>query len=476
MSIAENCSDCCPLCQNVASLLVDVVSASGYKCGFIDGDGKYYKSAEVSGTAYRVRYRSTDGTCSEGITSTSATAYYSGTVTYDSTCEAYTGAWIRTVDGEEFSGGTPSEFLNQPSAFWEENFLDWYPVNYEFSSPSLSSFTTGTASYTATLDESCYDYPSGDIRDSKLFGSNTVTFSDEQTTESLIADTEADLPDFSGDYVSPLIIGLLLWAYRHLSEDESTFEIRSTRYICKFRPQLQGARYCSRKTWVERFIPETGVSVDSLEVIWRGSGRPNVTIAAPPSGGTQAYAVAVMDSVGQVASIRILNPGSGYKSAPTVTIQAAINGGTTATGWTASLTEGRVFSISGGSAGNYLFTIGITGGGGTGAAATCTMDDQGGMASITLTSGGSGYSATPSPTVVPKVLNEFTPLIHIHLGTETARCAKFDGILPEGYDPEDPETWPSAPGYFEIPVPEDDGIVTINNELDFCDCSDCPEA
>lgn len=46
---------------------------------------------------------------------------------------------------------------------------------------------------------------------------------------------------------------------------------------------------------------------------------PTVNIAAPPAGGTQATATAVLER-GRVVGINITNPGSGYAAAPLVTI------------------------------------------------------------------------------------------------------------------------------------------------------------
>lgn len=73
-------------------------------------------------------------------------------------------------------------------------------------------------------------------------------------------------------------------------------------------------------------------NVTSLTLGIGGSGyvtAPTVTIAAPPSGGIQATAVAVL-SGNAVSSFIITNAGSGYNSVPTVTI-AAPPSGTTAT-------------------------------------------------------------------------------------------------------------------------------------------------
>jgi hypothetical protein len=249
------------------------------------------------------------------------------------------------------------------------------------------------------------------------------------------------------------------------------------RYAARFLVPQVGSGQCYRLTWVERFIPDAGVGITSVEVVSRGVYRPIVTLSAPPSGGTLARAVAVMSSSGEIASIRILNSGSGYTSLPTVTIAGAINGGTSSTGWTATLSGGRISAISGGSSGNYLPTLAFSGGGGADAAATCTLDEQGGINAVTLTASGSAYAAAPSLTISPKVPSFTSAVLHLHLGIETAKCGTWDGIIPDGYSPSTPSTYPTIPsgsGYFECPAPASPGIVTLANVRSYCECSACP--
>jgi hypothetical protein len=69
-------------------------------------------------------------------------------------------------------------------------------------------------------------------------------------------------------------------------------------------------------------INRTGSKIDRIEITSQGSGyslQPTVTLSAPPAGGVQALASAVI-SEGFVIGILIDNPGSGYTSAPSVTI------------------------------------------------------------------------------------------------------------------------------------------------------------
>ena len=65
---------------------------------------------------------------------------------------------------------------------------------------------------------------------------------------------------------------------------------------------------------------------DSLSVITVTDGGdeygeiPNVSISTAPSGGTNATAEAVLNTVGEVSAIRFTNAGAGYSTAPTITI------------------------------------------------------------------------------------------------------------------------------------------------------------
>ena len=69
-------------------------------------------------------------------------------------------------------------------------------------------------------------------------------------------------------------------------------------------------------------------TIKSINVTIPGSGYtsvPTVTISAPPSGGTQAVATAVVTDE-KVTSLTITNAGEGYTSAPTITIAAPTSG------------------------------------------------------------------------------------------------------------------------------------------------------
>jgi hypothetical protein len=206
-------------------------------------------------------------------------------------------------------------------------------------------------------------------------------------------------------------------------------------------------------------------TVASLSILNPGAGYiPLITFSG--GGGTGAAAIAIINSSGAVTGVTITSGGSGYTTAPTVaftnvtaprvratgtavvtggvvtginvgtagdfrptvTVETATGGGTTSTGWIATLaTTGEVASIAGGNAGNYLPTLAFTGGGGSSATATCTVDSTGGIDAVTITAEGSAYASEPTLTITPKVSGLTSADLIIHLGTETAKCAVWDG-------------------------------------------------
>jgi hypothetical protein len=244
---------------------------------------------------------------------------------------------------------------------------------------------------------------------------------DEYTTALLKTNAVAALPVYDNDWNDTA------GSIAETDAGEVAIAIRESSYRIRFKIPKVNTGKNIRASWVERFIAEAGVGITSVDVYARGVYRPTVTIGAPPSGGVQARAIAVMSSTGTVSSIWILNPGSGYVSAPTVTVQAATGGGTSSTGWTATLTAGQVSAIASGSAGDYRPTLAFTGGGGSGATATCTVDATGGIAAVSLTAGGSAYTSEPTLTITPKVSGSTAADLLIHMGSETAKCAVWDG-------------------------------------------------
>jgi hypothetical protein len=76
------------------------------------------------------------------------------------------------------------------------------------------------------------------------------------------------------------------------------------------------------------------VTITNAGTGYNAASPPAVTVGAPPAGGTQAVAYAVVSTAGTVTGIFWSNAGAGYTSAPTITV-AAPTSGTTATATTA---------------------------------------------------------------------------------------------------------------------------------------------
>ena len=74
---------------------------------------------------------------------------------------------------------------------------------------------------------------------------------------------------------------------------------------------------------------------------YSSANPPAVTFAAPPAGGTQATAIAVVNAAGVVSNLILTNPGSGYTAAPAITIQPP------ASGTTATVTGGGTITLGG---------------------------------------------------------------------------------------------------------------------------------
>jgi hypothetical protein len=131
------------------------------------------------------------------------------------------------------------------------------------------------------------------------------------------------------------------------------------------------------------------------------TNTPTVTISAPPSGGTNAEAVAITTFKGGVNSIKeilIINPGAGYSTAPTITISGGGGSGAAATcGITTSGIGSITMSESGdGYTSPPIVTISGPTGVGVTATAKSTINSQGKVSSIRIINSGSGYNSIPS--------------------------------------------------------------------------------
>ncbi len=158
-----------------------------------------------------------------------------------------------------------------------------------------------------------------------------------------------------------------------------------------------------------------GQVVDSIRLTSRGSGyttAPTITIG--PGGGTNATAEAIL---GPVVSMSITNGGSGYTSEPTVEVTGG--GGTDAgarvelssdhdtagtintggIGNSATSTVSNIILLNGGSGYKTVPTINITGGGGSGASAEAVLNDY--LTEVKIINHGTSYTSVPTVTIDP---------------------------------------------------------------------------
>lgn len=94
------------------------------------------------------------------------------------------------------------------------------------------------------------------------------------------------------------------------------------------------AKYQQLINWLKGLVKPRSGALQNILITSAGqnyTSAPNVKIAAPPAGGTQAVAKSVITN-GGVTSIQIVNPGSGYKKAPAISFTGGGGGsGATAT-------------------------------------------------------------------------------------------------------------------------------------------------
>jgi FtsP/CotA-like multicopper oxidase with cupredoxin domain len=140
-----------------------------------------------------------------------------------------------------------------------------------------------------------------------------------------------------------------------------------------------------------------GGSLGGLLLTNGGSGYTSAPAVSITGGGavTNATAVAVLAPTA-LASITLTNGGTGYTSVPGVTITGGGGSGATATAVMAPTGNVKSVSMTDPGAGYTCTpTVVFTGGGGSGAAGTATR--QGGrITAVTITNGGSGYSTAPA--------------------------------------------------------------------------------
>ena len=122
-------------------------------------------------------------------------------------------------------------------------------------------------------------------------------------------------------------------------------------------------------------------------------------------GVAQTATATVGVSSGRVAEIFLNNDGSGFTSAPTITFSDAPVGGHNASAIAITTERANITSIlrlemtNAGAGYTEAPTISISGGGGSGAAATCSISTTFGVQQVVVGTAGTGYSASPTITI-----------------------------------------------------------------------------
>ena len=189
---------------------------------------------------------------------------------------------------------------------------------------------------------------------------------------------------------------------------------------------------------------------DGTLFVGQGNVSPNITVtdggtgygSAPTvtiSGGTGmgATAVAVVEA-GMVVAVNLINPGTGYLPTDTLTVAFGASPGSgaaahvTMSGFSVSsitLASGGVWTPATGP-GPGTYALSFSGGGGTGAAGIATSSATGNTrfaTSVTLLYGGSGYTSAPTCTF-PGVIGPGTPpTINVFLSGKSVATIVLDG-------------------------------------------------
>ena len=154
-----------------------------------------------------------------------------------------------------------------------------------------------------------------------------------------------------------------------------------------------------------------------------------------------ATATAVIGT-GGLQKVFLTNDGSGFTSTPTISISAPPAGGTQATAIGILTTRNQVTSLeyiylthAGVGYGNTAPIITISGGGGAGAAATCSLVPAGkkGLQTINITNHGVGYSTSPTVAVsLPSLSPQLPATAHAVVGTASTNPISNVYILDAG--------------------------------------------
>lgn len=155
-------------------------------------------------------------------------------------------------------------------------------------------------------------------------------------------------------------------------------------------------------------------SIQYITVTNRGGGyssAPTVAISSAPSGGTTGIATAVMISgivvctdntnpnAKSVQSVNLVNPGSGYTTAPGIRFIGGGGSGAAATSMISTGSIGPITVSNAGSGYTVAPPVTFTGISTVSAAATAVVSSAGTITSIKITNAGAGYTEAPTVTI-----------------------------------------------------------------------------
>jgi hypothetical protein len=155
-------------------------------------------------------------------------------------------------------------------------------------------------------------------------------------------------------------------------------------------------------------------SIQYITVTNRGGGyssAPTVAISSAPSGGTTGIATAVMISgivvctdntnpnAKSVQSVNLVNPGSGYTTAPGIRFIGGGGSGAAATSMISTGSIGPITVSNAGSGYTVAPPVTFTGISTVSAAATAVVSSAGTITAINITNTGTGYTEAPTVTI-----------------------------------------------------------------------------
>ena len=288
------------------------------------GPGTYYSTNTWWGTCTKVDFyeegyaEATDSTeypiddSLPPITTTAPGPHGSMTYYYTTTLQP-DGVPEDSEDTEDTSYGAAN--------FYKYDLTQATPTSKTVRSGSVTSDAGGISGFSACASNN----PQWVTYKNNHIHAGDETLSLPYTLDELKTNTASSIPSFQGNWTTGA-----LQALTNVTIDELTCSLRRAQYRMRV-PLAQGypnAEYSV--SWVERFIPESGTGVTSIEVLSSGNGYltpPAVTISAPSGSGTPATATAILNANGGVERIDLTNVGNGYTQTPTVSIAAPPAGG-----------------------------------------------------------------------------------------------------------------------------------------------------